>query len=776
MKRAKNMANIPFTQTIQHCEQLIQAWSSDSNSRFSAHAGELHAILQGWRNAQQRFAAPEELRLRIGIMGQVKAGKSTFLNALLFDGKPILPQAATPKTANLTRISYGEQWQLIVEYYTPEEWDELRRTAQAAEKKSDSLPAKSVEPPAKTTKRVAPKKTASRHAANSQTPAPAPAPDAMSDPDKVACELLALAHERGLGKEEIKRLLAKGQETITVGGLDELMTRMNDYVGNDGHYTPLVKMSHLLMPLPELQGFDVVDTPGMNDPVRSRTEKTKDEMLRCDVVFFLSRTSQFLEEQDIALLKQQIPQGGVSRIVLVGGQLDSTVLEAGYDRDDLNQTLDYLRDSLAKRATAIITPAVQGYESMGKVYAGRAAALRRMMAAPILSSTFAHGFASWPREQWERDNAMCHAYAQINNLARQSWGQPELSHEQWLDIANFTPLRNAYEDEKRRKEQTLQEKKANLEQNTRASVKEILTNWHQHVGKEIEFLRDGDLVKLNAEQQRMQHQLQNISTTLGNIIGEALSNARKQADGLRSDLKADPQRSAELRTRQGTETYTKIHKVKNESWTTLWGLISDWDWVSWGYEDIEKTYTRNYKYIAIDDAIESAQNYERRTAQSIEHGFNQLLSKRTLIRDLRKKLESVLDNGSGVEGEMLQTALDSALAQLDWPQLQMPNTDDVKTAITNQFSGLARGSDTQRLQETLNQVRQEIYQRLLASFDKGVKPVFEQLEKVRTDLRTTLSAALQAALEQARRDLANKEQQLTRYTALHHELSALLGG
>ena len=51
----------------------------------------------------------EEQTLNIAIMGQVKAGKSSFLNALLFNGKPVLPTAATPKTANLTRISYGEK-------------------------------------------------------------------------------------------------------------------------------------------------------------------------------------------------------------------------------------------------------------------------------------------------------------------------------------------------------------------------------------------------------------------------------------------------------------------------------------------------------------------------------------------------------------------------------------------------------------------------------------------------------------------------------------------
>ena len=37
--------------------------------------------------------------LRVGIVGRVKAGKSSLLNALIFDGKNILPKAATPMTA-----------------------------------------------------------------------------------------------------------------------------------------------------------------------------------------------------------------------------------------------------------------------------------------------------------------------------------------------------------------------------------------------------------------------------------------------------------------------------------------------------------------------------------------------------------------------------------------------------------------------------------------------------------------------------------------------------
>ena len=51
----------------------------------------------------------EDRKLNIGIIGRVKAGKSTFLNSLLFNGEPVLPMAATPKTAALTKIEYDDE-------------------------------------------------------------------------------------------------------------------------------------------------------------------------------------------------------------------------------------------------------------------------------------------------------------------------------------------------------------------------------------------------------------------------------------------------------------------------------------------------------------------------------------------------------------------------------------------------------------------------------------------------------------------------------------------
>src|SRR5690606_4326542 len=61
--------------------------------------------------------------LRIGIIGQVKAGKSSFLNALLFQGKDLLPKASTPMTAGLTVIGYAEKPKFKVEFYSKEDWN-----------------------------------------------------------------------------------------------------------------------------------------------------------------------------------------------------------------------------------------------------------------------------------------------------------------------------------------------------------------------------------------------------------------------------------------------------------------------------------------------------------------------------------------------------------------------------------------------------------------------------------------------------------------------------
>ncbi len=63
--------------------------------------------------------------LKVGIIGRVKAGKSSLLNALIFEGVEVLPKAATPMTASLTVLKYADTLSTEVEFYSPKDIAEL---------------------------------------------------------------------------------------------------------------------------------------------------------------------------------------------------------------------------------------------------------------------------------------------------------------------------------------------------------------------------------------------------------------------------------------------------------------------------------------------------------------------------------------------------------------------------------------------------------------------------------------------------------------------------
>ncbi len=64
--------------------------------------------------------------LKVGIIGHVKAGKSSLLNALIFEGVEVLPKAATPMTASLTILKYANTLSAEVEFYSPKDIAELK--------------------------------------------------------------------------------------------------------------------------------------------------------------------------------------------------------------------------------------------------------------------------------------------------------------------------------------------------------------------------------------------------------------------------------------------------------------------------------------------------------------------------------------------------------------------------------------------------------------------------------------------------------------------------
>lgn len=255
--------------------------------RFTALTGiKYERIAAEIRDAKQ--ALVENRKVRLAVMGQVKTGKSTLLNALLFDGHPWLPTAATPKTARLTVISASGDANppgAIVHFYSQEDWDDICREAEVEQREGA---------------------------------------------ERIYADVKAEA-ERKLGLDKIRGLLGTTQR-VTFGELE-------DYVAENGRFTPLVKFTELYYPEMPFDELEVVDTPGLNDPVRSRERQTIEYLRKADAVIFLSSPQRFLDREDMTLVLADMIRAGVDQVLVVVPQMDTL---------DPDQKTDFLGNCLCR--------------------------------------------------------------------------------------------------------------------------------------------------------------------------------------------------------------------------------------------------------------------------------------------------------------------------------------------------------------------------------------------------------------------------------------------
>jgi hypothetical protein epulo_10402 len=237
----------------------------------------------------------ENDKLTIGVIGQMKCGKSTFLNALIFEDE-ILPAATTPMTASLSVITYGAEKSLEAEFYTSDEWAELQVTANRS--LDEVIGNTSEESKIKAAKEL------------------------VSKAEKIGGNLSALLGTKR--KDKLENLI--------------------EYVGADGKYIAITKSVRLEYPLEYLKGVEIVDTPGFNDPIVSREERTKEFLKKADVVVMLLYAGRAFDATDKDIIFNLVRNVGVGK-VLIGVNKYDLCYERGETSEEI---IEAVREQLKK--------------------------------------------------------------------------------------------------------------------------------------------------------------------------------------------------------------------------------------------------------------------------------------------------------------------------------------------------------------------------------------------------------------------------------------------
>lgn len=691
---------------VEHVAALIEqsvaplAAQQDLAARgFNDHLRELSALPARLKSDFQRFQQ-ENMKLRVGVVGRIKAGKSSMLNGLLFDGKPILAKAATPMTAALTRICYGEQALAEITYYTPAEWQEVLATTR--EERGEQS-----------------------EAARTQ-----------------------LEANRGL---DLGSLLGK-KETIPVARLEDLLGQLKEYIGVGGRYTGIVAEMTLMLPDERLREIEVVDTPGLNDPVVSRSRRTRRYLGQCDVVLLLSRTSSgFLDRGDMELLSQHLPGDGIGRCIVVGTQMDLAML--GPEFRDVDPPTAYAEVEQKIKHRALQVARDLDAEQAGKHLAPVIAAT----AHPILISTVAWSI----RRHWgnlDRDGQhVLDRFAKI-------WPNAPLSADDWGEIGNMEAIQEALSQIAAEKWPTLSQRLAELSPGAVGRACNLLDAIVTLAEKRVASLERGDLKRLGASRASLQQAIKRAETGVSSIFANLKAQARERKLQVLSDMEHQQQGIDEVQLATGTrqEKYQTTETRTRQSYV-LW-------FIPWGTEsyDVEVTRTRtvSYRYAEADDAFDRVEAYAQQAARQISRHINSILHRDSLIEQLKNVLNDSLDRTSETfDARVLVDAVEGVAQRILLPEIHLDPNAYTET-IASEFAGKIMESDVNSLKRSIRRASRAVLTDVEKAFSEEIARFEAGIDALSHDFLAAVLRSVNEDLARLERELGDKDAEVERYRSL----------
>ncbi|GAA8407105.1 dynamin family protein [Helicobacter pylori] len=548
----------------------------------------------------------EDRDLKVGIIGRVKAGKSSLLNALIFEGVEVLPKAATPMTASLTILKYAQNLSAEVEFYSPKDIAELENEHERYVREFNRI----VEEEVKKQKekqslsnrtKEGIKSLSNKFSRNKSTEA-TPKENILSE-EEIVKRAERIAEDKLKGDEKLvsshdqyERMKKSGllntenlDPRIQANSLEELNQKLLQFVGTNGKYMPYTKAVQISLNNPNLKDLEVIDTPGVNDPIASREERTKALLKDCDVVFIVSPSNQFLTDSDMDLFDRVSNKEGLQEIYFVASQADSAVLsmsEVEKSNQHFPTAFENAQKSLSSQLNSIMGALIQNYPNQREVFE-KAIKNGVILASGVCFSMHKdfENQASWERNQ--KTEEYHNALRNLKDFYPDAFSSDDKSKESLLFLSNM----NAIEE---RLKKAAQEKEKIISQKLQSYAESQANNLHSFITQLLQDLEEEKKRVKNADISAIKEQIKVYEKLSGNVemkfreayeefILHFINNIRA---GLEEALKKAIQ-TAKVGAREEEEEEHYIERVKQGGlggWARFFGsVVGEKDW---GYNEV----------------------------------------------------------------------------------------------------------------------------------------------------------------------------------------------
>lgn len=667
--------------------------------------GDTENAFKNYLESYQRLESEDKI-LTIGIVGQVKAGKSSFLNALFFDSKDILPKAATPMTAALTKIRYSDNISAKVHFFSLNDWKIIENSAKKCQREIEIEREKNGNSTESDIKLFG-----------------------LSDSEKAFYEIYENFKKN---ESELKNKLEESEnndnfeELQDIDTIDSLKNKLEDYVGAKGKYMPIVKYVEIFLNIDAIKDFDIVDTPGLNDPVISRGQLTIDFLGKCDVVFLLSPSGQFFDSQDISLFSEQLPRKGITEIVVIGSKFDNGIIAESekYYRD-----IKVAKEKIKK---------VLNNEFKSKIKDSYIKDIFKKAYPPHYISSICYDiykhYDNLSKDEEEYKNKIIREFPKFKDSAENF---KELSG---MEIFNDEIIPKI----KRKKEKIFEERKKETYSGFKDNFKELMKRLHEKVKRKQEELSNGDIKYLEEKVEEQINLLKELESEIKASFNELTNKIKSQFDNFQKKIEKDINKLSDIeeKTLEGKEWYDGIARFFG------WLFGNE----EWGY----------VKTIPINRVISEMNNIILEGKEKLTETCEKIFDIEKFIEDIKYKLNNVF-KGKKFDKNDILSELEIVLKNNAVAPVKLK--DNYQDFIIEELSGKDNAPAEEIRELIVKKIIPKILKDIKKDLDKQIKKLTEWLDEQENNLIKDISSSIKEKAEKMKGQLKDKK----KYEELYKE-------
>ncbi|GAA8257350.1 dynamin family protein [Helicobacter pylori] len=658
--------------------------------------------------------------LKVGIIGRVKAGKSSLLNALIFEGVEVLPKAATPMTASLTILKYAQTLSAEVEFYSPKDILELENEHERYVREFNRIVDEEVKKQKEKQSLANRAKERVKNLGNmlnrNKNPEAAPKERVLSDEEIVKrAERIAKDKLKGDEKlvssydqcEKMKKSGSLNTETldpcIQANSLQELNQKLLQFVGADGKFMPCTKAVQISLNNPNLKDLEVIDTPGVNDPIASREERTKALLKDCDVVFIVSPSGQFLTDSDMDLFDRVSNKEGLQEIYFVASQADSAVLsmsEVEKSRQHLPTAFENAQKSLSSQLNNIMGALIENYPNQREVFE-KAIKNGVILASGVCFSMYKDfkNQASWERNQ--KTEEYHNALRNLKDFYPDAFSSDDKSKESLLFLSNMSAIKERLEKAAKEKEKIISQKLQDYTQSQANNLHKFITQLLQDLEEEKKRVKNADISAIKEQIKAYEKLSGNIEMKFREVYEEFIlhfiNNIRV---GLEETLKKAIQ-TAKTRSREEEEEEHYIERVKQGgAWGSFKRNFLWWADDDAGYDEVERTRATIKAGAVLDYLTDMHERYE--SALNDSANSFKVVFKKELYAKVFSQLREIISDDL-IDEVAFKRSVDAVLNPIEFKEFDY--TDKLPSEIRGKTGNLKGDEANAFIQSVGNYVR-----------------------------------------------------------------------